>query len=92
MEKLLAYLNALAAEEREPFARRCGTTVAYLRTACSGGRQLSEGLAMRIAVESGHSVTTTDIRPDVDWQYMALAHVNTAQAATENVAKAVANV
>ena len=73
MEKLLAYINSLPIAEREPFADRCGTTVGYLRNACSLKKKMSEGLCLRIARESGNAVKPNDLRPDVDWDYFRLA-------------------
>lgn len=86
MDKLIAYLNRLSKEDQAAFALRCGTTVGYLRKACSIKQQLSEGMCIRIGAESGGEVQPEDLRPGVDWQYMRQALANTAQAATENVA------
>ena len=69
MENLLQYINQLDPEAREDFARRCGTTLGYLRKAISTSQRLSEILCIRIAVESGGQVLCADLRPDVDWHY-----------------------
>ena len=90
MDKLLTYLNSLDPEQQSQFAARCGTTVGYLRKACSAGQRLSEGLCLRIGAESANTVSPEDLRADVDWPYLrkALAQTpaNSAQAATETVA------
>ena len=86
MDKLLAYLNSLSPEAREGFAKRCETTVGYLRKACSVKQQLSEGMCLRIAVESGFVVKPEELRGDVDWQYLGQALINNAQAATQSIA------
>jgi DNA-binding transcriptional regulator YdaS (Cro superfamily) len=69
MDRLLQYINHLDPDAREDFARRCGTTVGYLRKAISTGQRLSEILCIRIAVESGGELLCADLRPDVDWHY-----------------------
>ena len=88
MDKLLAYLNGLQPTEREDFARRCDTTVGYLRKACSVKQRLSDGMCLRISVESLGAVSPESLRPDVDWAYMRaalaqhpIAHQPVAQAA-----------
>ena len=92
MDKLLIYLNSLSPEAREAFASRCGTTVGYLRKACSIKQTLSEGMCLRIGAESAGAVAPEDLRPDVDWKFLRVALANTVQPATENVAQGVANV
>ena len=67
MDKLLAYIKGLPLAEREHFAARCGTTLGYLRKACSIKQKLNEMVCLRISSESGHLVTPEDLRPDVDW-------------------------
>jgi DNA-binding transcriptional regulator YdaS (Cro superfamily) len=85
MDKLIAYLNNLPPDEREAFAKRCGTTIGYLRKAASISQQLSEGLCLRIGAESSGNVPLEHLRPDVDWQYMRAALANTAPQAIEAI-------
>lgn len=92
MDKLLTYLNGLSPQERDAFAKRCHTTVGYLRKACSVGQSLSEGMCLRIAAESANAVTPEHLRPDVNWSYIRTALANTAHQATENVAHGAASV
>lgn len=87
MDKLLAYLNSLSDAEKADFVQRCGTTVGYIRKACSVKQQFSEGMCLRIGAESGGRVQPEDLRPGVDWQYLRAALANTAQPATESVAQ-----
>ena len=86
MDKLLTYLKSLNPEARDAFAKRCGTTVGYLRKACSIRQQLSEGLCLHIGGESRGSVQPEDLRPDIDWQYLRKSLTNTAQTTIEAVA------
>ena len=67
MQVLVHYLNSLSAEDRERFAKACGTSVGYLRKASSTGQRLGESLCVRISIESGGAVSCTALRPDVDW-------------------------
>lgn len=86
MDKLLAYLNGLLPEEQKAFAARCGTTVGYLRKACSVGQAVGDTLCVRLCRESGGAFQPEDLLPDTDWQYLREALANTAQAATQNIA------
>lgn len=71
MEKLRAYLNALSPDDQAAFARRCGTTIGYLRKALSKGSQLGEGLCIDLERESGAAIRVEDLRPEgVDWAYI----------------------
>jgi len=56
--------------EREPFCKRCGTTLAYLRKAISAGQSLGESLCINIERESSGAITVESLRDDVDWQYI----------------------
>ena len=67
MDKLRAYLKTLTTEEQAAFALRCGTSLGYLRKALSVGQRISEGLAMRIEVESARSVRAEEICPEAPW-------------------------
>lgn len=70
MKALLDYLSRLPAAEREAFARRCGTSLNYLRKAASAGQRLGESLCISIERESHRTVLCEQIRPDVDWAYL----------------------
>ncbi len=69
MNKLLQYINALPAADRDPFARRCGTTEGYLRKAISKGSRLGPALSVAIEQQTGGAVTRKDLHPDT-WAAM----------------------
>ncbi|KVO88519.1 transcriptional regulator [Burkholderia ubonensis] len=75
MDKLKAYLSSLPIPERDRFAARCGTTLAFLRNVMYGQRTAGEKLCVSIERESAKTVTRRDLRPD-DWQdiWPELAH------------------
>ncbi|MFC5524036.1 transcriptional regulator [Polaromonas jejuensis] len=66
----MKYLSGLSPDERESFALRCGTSVGYLRKACSIGQRLGESLCINIERESHGAVPCEALRPDVDWAYL----------------------
>lgn len=70
MEKLREYLNGLNPDEQERFARRCDTSVGYLRKAISTKQLLGPNLVIAIERESGGTVTCEDVRSDVDWAFL----------------------
>lgn len=70
MKAVLQYLSSLPATERDAFARRCGTSVNYLRKAASAGQKLGESLCIAIERESARAVRCEQIRPDVDWAFL----------------------
>ena len=66
MKKLLIYLNGLSKQEQADFAQRCGTTVGYLRKACSKGERLREKVCALVETNSVGAVKRTELRPE-DW-------------------------
>lgn len=64
MEELRAYLNGLPVAEQEGFAKRCGTTVGYLRKLLATGDQVREKTCVAIERESGGAVSRMALRPD----------------------------
>lgn len=81
MDTLLIFLNGMAIPEREVFAGKCGTTVGYLRKACSIRQRLGADLCIEIERESLGRVRVEDLRPDVDWGYLRATDCTTQQAA-----------
>jgi DNA-binding transcriptional regulator YdaS (Cro superfamily) len=73
METLRTYVMSLSPVERTAFARRCGTTVGYLRKAWYVGNKLGGDLAVAIDRESGGAVRCEVLRPDIDWSYLRRA-------------------
>ncbi len=67
MDKLLAYLNSLSRDDQEGFAKRCDTSVGYLRKACSIHQRIGAELCSAIERESAGRVTRKDLRP-LDWK------------------------
>lgn len=70
MKALLDYLNGLTLEQQTAFAKRCETSVGYLRKAASRGQQLGGDLCINIERESARAVVCEQLRPDVDWAYL----------------------
>lgn len=69
--ELKDYLAALpTTEEKEAFARRCGTTLPYLRLVAGGHKEGGEALAINIDRETRGRVPCERIRPDVDFAYL----------------------
>lgn len=65
METLRNYLNSLDRKSQESYARRCGTTIGYLRKAISKGSKFDGALAKSLANESKGAVKKSDLRPDI---------------------------
>jgi DNA-binding transcriptional regulator YdaS (Cro superfamily) len=70
MRNVIDYLNGLETDEQQAFAKRCGTSVGYLRKAASAGQKLGESLCINIERETSGAVRVESIRPDVDWQFI----------------------
>ena len=70
MHELIRYLNGLPPADQVAFAVRCGTTIGYLRKACSKGQRIGESICINIERESSRLVPCERLRPDVDWAYL----------------------
>ena len=70
MKELHAYLKSMPTDAQEAFAKRCGTSLNYLRKAISTGQKLRESLAIDIERESAGAVRVEQLRDDVDWAYI----------------------
>lgn len=67
MEKLRAYLKSLGSDEaRKAFAKRCSTSLKYLRNASYGFRTLGPEICVNLERESDGALSRRDLRPD-DW-------------------------
>ena len=64
---LRQYLQSLDAAAKRALASELGVTVVYLHQLCSGFRQPSPDLAIRIESASGGQVRCETLRPDVPW-------------------------
>jgi len=65
METLRAYLNSLSMREKIAYAKRCGSTLGYLRKAISLNTRLDGALVRRLDEESRGAVPRTSLRPDI---------------------------
>jgi DNA-binding transcriptional regulator YdaS (Cro superfamily) len=64
MDKLLAYLNSLSTPEQTAFALAIGSSVGYLRKACSDKRYpLGPELCVLIEDVTGGRISRRDLRP-----------------------------
>lgn len=83
MDKLRSYINALPTAEQFHFARRCGTTIAYLRNVLNANNRRRFGLALASAIEreTGGQVTVEDLRSDID-----ISHLRARAARRKNAA------
>lgn len=70
MEKLRNYLKSLSTPEKEAFAKRCGTTLGYLRKAISLNNRFDVNLCIAVERESSGVVRCEDVRPDVAWEFL----------------------
>ncbi len=72
MDTLRTFLNSKSLNDQGEFARKCGTSIGYLRKAISIGQRLSEALAMAIERHSNGAVTVEELRPDLmeHWAYI----------------------
>jgi len=71
MKLLLDYLNSMPAAAQEDFAKRCDTTVGYLRQIGYGHRACPAHLAINIERESNRALVCEELRPTgVDWAYI----------------------
>ncbi|HEX7387833.1 MAG TPA: Cro/Cl family transcriptional regulator [Castellaniella sp.] len=65
MERLRRYLNSLSRADQDDYARRCHTTVGYLRKALSTKPSLDGALARALDEESSGFVRREELRPDI---------------------------
>lgn len=71
MKPLLDYLNSMPVAAQEAFAKRCSTTVGYLRQIAYGHRECQPALAINLERESNRAITCEELCPTgVDWAYI----------------------
>lgn len=70
MDIFHTYFKGLTKPEREAFASRVGTSVAYLWQIAYKQRRCAESLAIEIEKASNRAVRVESLRPDVDWAYV----------------------
>jgi len=73
MDALRSYLKTLTPSEQSRFAKRCRTSVGYIRKVLSmedAGKRFGESLVIAFERESDGAVPCERMRPDVDWAYL----------------------
>lgn len=65
MDTLRAYLSTLSTSDQADYAKRCGTTIGYLRKALSTKPRLDGALVRQLDEQSEGKVSRYDLRPDV---------------------------
>ena len=70
METLRAYLATLTPDDQAAYAKRCGTSIGYLRKALSTKPNIDGALVRKLDSESGGAVKRGDLRPDI-WPELA---------------------
>lgn len=64
------FLLSMKAEEREEFAKQCGTTFAMLQQIYCGYRKCNASLAIEIDKHSKGAVTCELLNSDADFSYL----------------------
>ena len=64
---LQQYLKALSADEREEFAKACGTNTAYLQQITGGHSKPGPALSRKFHKQSDGKIPLEKLRPDI-WQ------------------------
>lgn len=65
METLRIYLKSLEPRQQDAYARRCGTSLGYLRKALSVGQRFDGGLVRMLWDHSHGQVSRHELRPDI---------------------------
>lgn len=70
--ELKTYIKQLPKEERDPFAKRCGTSMGFLRLIAYKTKRCSPELAVEIDRESNGLVPYKELcpAPKFDWEYV----------------------
>jgi len=69
MDQLKKFMAPLSAEERDKFAKRCGTSRGHLQNIMYG-KACAPELALLIEKESGGAVRVESLCPNVEWSYL----------------------
>lgn len=71
MNKLRKYLNSIPIQEQSFFARKCGTTINYLRKRLSSKEgKLGLNICIEIEDKTKGEIRCEDLRPDVNWSIL----------------------
>ena len=65
METLRKFLNSLSREQQIAYAKRCNTSIGYLRKAITMHPKMDGALCLRLEQESYGQVKKQDLRPDI---------------------------
>lgn len=65
METLRQYLNGMKPPAQAEYAKRCGTSISYLRKAISLGTKLDGATCRKLDEESNGLVPRGSLRPDI---------------------------
>lgn len=65
METLRTYLATLSTVDQAAYAKRCGTSIGYLRKALSTKPRLDGALVRKLDEQSEGKVSRFDLRPDI---------------------------
>jgi len=89
--RLHDYITSLAIEDREPFAKRCGTSLGFLKLIAYGRKPCSPELAVAIDRETLGAVSFEELcpPPKMDWAYLrqkfGAASVNASQSSPSSI-------
>lgn len=64
------YFMGIPVDQREAFAKRCGTSKQHMLNIAYCGRKPNESLCINIERESNGHIRCEEMRPDVDWHYL----------------------
>lgn len=67
---LLNYITELPIDSREDFAKKCGTSLAYMKQIAYGNKNCGAALAISIDRESGGKVLLEELCPEPEWEYV----------------------
>lgn len=64
------YFMGLPVDQREVFAKRCGTSKQHMLNIAYCGRKPNESLCINIERETDGAIRCEELRADVDWQVL----------------------
>jgi DNA-binding transcriptional regulator YdaS (Cro superfamily) len=80
--ELRSFLKSLSQSEQSRYAKRCGTTIGYLRKAMSAEQDFGDALVVALDRESSGAVRCERLRPDIDWAYLRGSSLSTTKRKT----------
>lgn len=70
IKKLRDYFLALTLDERQEFAKKCGTSTHYINQIYGGSRKCNPALAIEMDKHSGGAVKCDELCPKADFEYI----------------------